>query len=641
MLQVKKSTSKCPSKSAVHFKRWSYCVSLIALLLGLQACKAGFASSIDASLSRLSISDVNLSPSFDTDTLEYTDTVSVNVTSIVFNARTSSEGATMELDGVDLADDTNSSSQTLAVGENTFEITVLAEDEFTEQTYVFVITRQQDTDDDANLTSLTLTDIDFDFFSGTLEYDVETNYLVNQTRVLVDASNSEAALFFAGDSELVDGKSSVSQSLTASSETILSITVTATDDSTEQIYSVTVDRGGEDDLNQNFLKAAAPGVGDEFGHSVAFSDNTLAVGLPGASEVIVFNLSGDLWGQTASVKPTVSEPHEGFGSSVALVGSTLVVGAPGSDVIAGRVFIVTGSGWDQIEELSLASSIEGDRFGEALSLQDDILMVGAPGATLDTGVNGGVVFEYTLVDAIWTQGEPIVVDDSVEGDDFGAALQLNYSTELAIGAPGRDLNKGAVYVVEHTGGTWVVGDPTVATIRDEGDKFGTSLVIQDDVLVVGAPGEQSSATGVDGLQADKSQEDAGAVYIFSRKDESDTSWGGEDTYLKATTAGAMGFGSALAMTDSMLAVGAPLQDVTAGNSGAVYLFARDSEGGWPSAHTLKAVNNTEPSQNFGNVLAFIGDTLVVGAEGEDSSVGGINPTPNDGANNSGAVYVIK
>ncbi len=55
-----------------------------------------------------------------------------------------------------------------------------------------------------------------------------------------------------------------------------------------------------------------------------------------------------------------------------------------------------------------------------------------------------------------------------------------------------------------------------ASNTDAGDKFGNSIAISGDTVVVGAVQEASSATGVDGNQTDNSATDAGAAYVFTR-----------------------------------------------------------------------------------------------------------------------------
>ncbi len=55
-----------------------------------------------------------------------------------------------------------------------------------------------------------------------------------------------------------------------------------------------------------------------------------------------------------------------------------------------------------------------------------------------------------------------------------------------------------------------------ASNTDVGDEFGYSVSLDGDTLAVGALGEDSSAVGVDGDQADNSAGLAGAVYVLAR-----------------------------------------------------------------------------------------------------------------------------
>jgi hypothetical protein len=79
----------------------------------------------------------------------------------------------------------------------------------------------------------------------------------------------------------------------------------------------------------------------------------------------------------------------------------------------------------------------------------------------------------------------------------------------------------------------------------------------------------------------------------------------------------------------------------AGSSGAAYVFTR-SAGVWSQQAYVKpsAVGITQVGDNFGISVAISGDTMVVGADGEDSSTTGINSTPNESAAIAGAAYVF-
>ena len=78
---------------------------------------------------------------------------------------------------------------------------------------------------------------------------------------------------------------------------------------------------------------------------------------------------------------------------------------------------------------------------------------------------------------------------------------------------------GAVYLFNRTGSSWSQQAYIKASNTDAGDFFGTSVALSADgnSLAVGAFGEGSAATGVNGDASDNSDNsvtDAGAVYLY-------------------------------------------------------------------------------------------------------------------------------
>ena len=127
-------------------------------------------------------------------------------------------------------------------------------------------------------------------------------------------------------------------------------------------------------------------------------------------------------------------------------------------------------------------------------------------------------------------------------------------------------------------------------------------------------------------------------------------------YVKASNTGAgdnFGFGVALSGDGNTLAVGAfreksattgvdttPNDDGTANDSGAVYVFTRTGAV-WSQQGYLKA-SNTDRGDWFGINVALSGDgnTLAVGAAGEDSAATGVGGDQADNtATDAGAVYL--
>ncbi len=169
-----------------------------------------------------------------------------------------------------------------------------------------------------------------------------------------------------------------------------------------------------------------------------------------------------------------------------------------------------------------------------------------------------------------------------------------------------------------------------------GDQFGYSVAVSGDTVVVGAYFEASSTTGINSTP-NESASGAGAAYVFVR---SGTTWS-QQAYLKASqvTAGD-NFGVSVAVSGDTVVVGATGEDSSttginstpnesASGAGAAYVFVRSGTT-WSQQAYLKASQVTASDQ-FGVSVAVSGDTVVVGANLEDSSTTGINSTPNESA----------
>jgi hypothetical protein len=336
-------------------------------------------------------------------------------------------------------------------------------------------------------------------------------------------------------------------------------------------------------------------------------------------------------------------------------------------------------------KLGFGSALTGQTL--VMSRDGNTMAVSAPDENSGAkGVNGnqkdesaggaGAVYIFTRGDAgkPWTQQAYLKASNTDPYDSFGFSLALNANgNTLAVTATREDSNargingnqadnsaedSGAVYVFTRTGGRWSQQAYVKSSNADAGDQFGWSVTLSDDgnVMVVGAPTEQSNARGVDGNQADNSSANAGAGYVFTR---SGATWS-QQAYLKGaqTDAGDLfGFAVSLSSDGAMLAIsrydedgGVPgingnEADNSKGGSGCAYIFVRDGST-WKQTTYLKESNLDHPQDAFGSALALSGDgrTLAIDAPDEDGLIGGINGQQYSGKENqdtsNGAIYVF-
>ena len=318
-----------------------------------------------------------------------------------------------------------------------------------------------------------------------------------------------------------------------------------------------------------------------------------------------------------------------------------------------------------------------DEFGIAMAVSGDTLVVGARSESSSaTGVDGdqydnsaensGAAYIFVRDGTNWTQQAYLKASNTDPYDEFGLAVAISGNTvvigarseqSIAAGVDGDESNNdarnaGAAYVFVRTGTNWSQQAYLKASNTDLQDWFGSAVAISGDTVVIGAPGESSNATGVNGDGSDNSAHGSGAAYIFVRDGSNWT----QQAYLKASnSSGGDDFGWSIAVSGDTVVVGTPFEDSnatgvngdgsdnSATNSGAAYIFVRNGTN-WSQQAYLKA-SNTGADDHFGNSVAVSGDTLVVGAgyesACEDSNATGVNGNQsNNSAANSGAAYVF-
>jgi hypothetical protein len=275
-----------------------------------------------------------------------------------------------------------------------------------------------------------------------------------------------------------------------------------------------------------------------------------------AGAAYVFVRSGTDWSQQAYLKASNTGAFDLFGWSVALVGDTAVVGAVGEDSNATGVnsdqgdnsashagavyvFVRSGTDWSQQAYLKASGTDASDEFGSSVAVSGDTVVVGAYGEDSNaTGVNSdqsdnstpeaGAAYVFVRSGADWSQQAYLKASNTEAYDYFGSSVAVSGDT-VVVGTPYEDssaagvngdqadnsaTNAGAAYVFVRSGATWSQHAYLKASSADAGDEFGSGVAVSGDTMVMGAPYEDSNATGVNGDQADNSVSGAGAMYAF-------------------------------------------------------------------------------------------------------------------------------
>ena len=403
-----------------------------------------------------------------------------------------------------------------------------------------------------------------------------------------------------------------------------------------------------------FVKASNFDDLDAFGTSVAISDDAsvLAVSASGESSADLDDLdNNDAQGAGAVyvykrdidnnwptpgtggvyVKAPNIDAEDFFGSQIALSGN-------------GQVLAVAAAG-----ESSNATGVTMLPLGEE-TIPDALSNNAADDA--------GAVYIFRSFFGNWVPEAYIKASNAEAGDLFGSAIDLNFAGDLlvvgAIGESAADATSpndnskpgsGAAYVYGWADSEWSQLDYLKASNADAaqhsgdsvGDAYGAAVAFNSDgsLLLIGAPNEDSIATGIDGDAANNGFRNSGAAYLLTRNGDT---WQ-ETTYFKASNTGEIDeFGSAVDINDitgdddisSAIVIGARRESSSATGvngtenidnfvaSGAAYYFENGLDGWQQQTFIKAAVANFGMLFGWDVAMSAEGSIIAVSAPFEDS-----------------------
>ena len=381
------------------------------------------------------------------------------------------------------------------------------------------------------------------------------------------------------------------------------------------------------------LIAEDPGEKSLFGFSVAIDDDTAIIGAvwdehsglyhPGAAYIFRRDQGGSNgWGQVVKLTAPAAESSDHFGWSVAIDGETAVVGARYSNPFgffeAGSAFLFMRDeggvdAWGQAAELTPSDAEAGDEFGNSVAIDGETAVVGSVWDDHSGFYHPGSVYIYMQDQGgenEWGQVSKLTAEDADTSDEFGTSVAIIGDTIVVVALlddhPGL-FNSGSAYIFkrdpEETG-VWAQVAKITASDAEAGDRFGASVSISGDTVVVGV--------------AEYAGESA---YVFERNFGGPEAWGQVAKLTASDAASHDDFGYSVAIDGDTIVVGAQREGPSGkGNAGAAYLFT-SNEGGtgaWTEVAKLTAYDADEEDR-FGISVAIRNNLVLVGANGDDHS----------------------
>lgn len=361
--------------------------------------------------------------------------------------------------------------------------------------------------------------------------------------------------------------------------------------------------------------------------------NTQPVSAHGAAYVFVKPAGGWNGTLTEQAKLIASDgaSNDLFGNNVDVEGDTIVVSSAWDDFFRGSayVFLKPTAGWSGIltqnakliasDRGSIGSGI-GQAFGRA-RIAGDTIVATAIGA--DVGfIDAGAAYVFVKPAAGWSgtlgHSAKLIASDRAPNDRFGRSIDVKDDV-IVVGSQFDDVdasNTGSGYVFVKPAGGWS-GTLTqqaklIASDREANDDFRGTRFVDDDTIMVSVIGRQPPR-------------DTGAVYLFTKPAGG---WSGTLTETGKLTAsdGATGDAFAsIAVSGKILVVGAGGDDVGANvNQGSAYVFVLDDDGDGvvDEADNCPAIANADQADSDGDGVGDVCDNCPSSANADQADADG-------------------
>lgn len=381
---------------------------------------------------------------------------------------------------------------------------------------------------------------------------------------------------------------------------------------------------------------------DFFGASVSLSRDLALVGQPQflnegvrIGRSTLFKFENCKWSKVKDFNMQV--PYVGvstggeFGRSVSISENIAVVGAPfvgaftgsGSSVVthysSGAAFVYEknySGEWELVNEVR-ASPSSGDHFGSTVLVSGSRVFVGMPGLKIYDENEGGVkIFERSNG---WAPVASIIPDAGSGGThEFGTSLAVS-GDRLFVGAPTESAippelpqvignavyQSGRVYIFERqVDNSWMKVRTIMAQDPVTSAKFGSSIAVSENLLLVGAPGDDDK-----GAQS-------GSVYVFER--QNDNSWKQIQKLNGPDATPNTFFGATVVFNGSTALISArdPSKDFLSDSASPRSVYFLSLQGGqWTQT---KVVEQKDPKDVLGSGLAIYSNVFAIGARGINS-----------------------
>ncbi len=357
---------------------------------------------------------------------------------------------------------------------------------------------------------------------------------------------------------------------------------------------------------------------DNFGYAVDVDGDFAIATSPknrGSGSAYIYRREGIEWKQKRNririrMIPIDPDGASSFGVSVDIRGATAVIGATGGNVgeaVVGAAYVFTQNEppfWNQHTKLVAGDREGGDQLGFAVAIGENEVIAGAPKHNAG-GLSSGAAYIFEQrEDGSWVESGKLSDGETASEDQFGVSVAISGNFAISGAQQDDDIapNAGAAYIFERSGLLWLQRTKLTADDAKAGDLFGNAIAMDDETVLVGAPG------------VDDAGPESGAAYVFVQVGDE---WIQQARFIGDDIGIFDRFGSAVAVHENTAIIGAHGKDEIGTDSGAAYVFVRNGAS-WTQQAKLTH-QGAVPGDLFGFAVSVYGDNAVVGAHQSDAA----------------------
>ena len=277
-------------------------------------------------------------------------------------------------------------------------------------------------------------------------------------------------------------------------------------------------------------------------------------------------------------------------------------------ILASLVLLITGSASasEVAESFKLITNQPdaGDEFGCAVAAAEDSLVVGARYDWVGS-ISSGLAYVFVKSGETWTGAPALASTTPADGERFGSSVSIS-GERLLLGGP-RDSDfgtlAGSVTAFSQVNGTWTLSQTLSPTDANDYDRFGFRVALDGTYAIVTSPGD------------DDTYNYSGSAYVFFNNG---TSWSQQTKLHASDPAASDEFGYSCSMSGDYAVVSTRQDDESRGSA---YVYMRTGTS-WDFQQKIMATTRTAGDQ-FGNSVCLRDNYVAIGAPGTASDTGAV------------------